>query len=628
MEGTMERVVKEIFDRQNLYESLIKFYERLHYEYRYVVIVPRKCLTEYKIFRKLWKNDRVDDKSATFITTKGLVRYRDKFLQELESCTSDDKRKFLAVVDDMMIYGRGINEFLTDFFDGLGNDNANLIAHTYLEVFIESCNEKLFQNDFQDILKKRYNVFYTYGKKGNLNAASDIFIDSFFATCTPNTSFVRSWFFREDGVGPQDCLKDMEYNENLWRHDFGKAGESREYGGSYSRAWVNIVFSEKTKSAGMENLAEFCCMRYYYSKTLNRYAFTPYVFLKEMTFKEIDSILQQFKEVLKPFSVDGNDEIWKQQGNCKEFYILKYEYLTQIFSDLYGIYFFDKYMKDKKTWEHIFCDDSEVLSYSYGKGNVYSMPVLRDRIDSVGFEKYMKFLEDCRSIVQNSAKEMTQEDEYEREALDLLTEILEAADELSEEQFLDKLIRTYFARNGEKDNEKAEKAVRIEKIEAGKRIYGISTATLCKKILKSKKLSQQSALSCIYSSFLDCMDRGICSLTMKMKGARVASFLNAGEQAYRVFLDPYMHIFKYLAKIEDTCINFTNGQGIEFRIKEFLEKVLEDEPHAEKKWKDIRHLQSIMYAQGRSYRDMYVPRDDLDTELGKKYEKIYYEVML
>ena len=144
MEGTMERVVKEIFDRQNLYESLIKFYERLHYEYRYVVIVPRKCLTEYKIFRKLWKNDRVDDKSATFITTKGLVRYRDKFLQELESCTSDDKRKFLAVVDDMMIYGRGINEFLTDFFDGLGNDNANLIAHTYLEVFIESCDEKLF----------------------------------------------------------------------------------------------------------------------------------------------------------------------------------------------------------------------------------------------------------------------------------------------------------------------------------------------------------------------------------------------------------------------------------------------------------------------------------------------------
>lgn len=78
MISTMRKTVEKIFNEQNLFDSIEEFYMRLHHEYRYVVIVPRKCLTEYKIFRKLWEKEALDYEGTTFMTTKGLVRYKER----------------------------------------------------------------------------------------------------------------------------------------------------------------------------------------------------------------------------------------------------------------------------------------------------------------------------------------------------------------------------------------------------------------------------------------------------------------------------------------------------------------------------------------------------------------------
>lgn len=632
MLDAMRKTVREIFDRQNLFDSIEEFYRRLHNEYRYVVIVPRKCLTEYKIFRKLWENEKIDDKASTFVTPKGLARLRDELLRELETYDKGNPRKFLAVVDDMMLYGRGINRFLTDFYDGLGEKKEKLLEQTYLEIFIESCNEMLFRDDFRAVLEKRYDVFFTYGHRGLLNAASDIFIDSFLATCTPNTSFVRSWFFQGEGDLVPDYLKLLKDSPFLWSCSPGEAERGKSYAGRYVRGWTNYVFCEKNQPLMVKNLTEFCCVRYYYSETLNRYAITPYVFMKALTCQEIDGILEKFKKLLKLPAEREKDGLWESGRSGWDFYILKYEYLTQLFSDFYGIYFFRQYMDGNSLWSDIFYDDGEILSFSYGEENVYSIPELEQRWKSWKKEEIRDLFETKISINDEWFRE-GQEDACEKEALEVFDETLfdmsDIPDEtvLSGSEFVQEFIRRYFSASGDRDNEKAEKAVGLGDISEAERIYGISSGTFCQKLRNVGKTVRDAGLPAIYSSFLDCMDRGICALTMKHKGTHIASFLNAGEQAYRVLPDPYMLIMKYLSRIEETCINRLNFGQTEEKAGMFLEAALEAGGFSPTDRRNIQCLRRRMARQGKRWRDVYVPRNGLDKRLDEIYERIYCGIM-
>lgn len=129
------------------------------------------------------------------------------------------------------------------------------------------------------------------------------------------------------------------------------------------------------------------------------------------------------------------------------------------------------------------------------------------------------------------------------------------------------------------------------------------------------------------------MDSGIASLTVKnykVNGEeRIASFLNAGEQAYRIKIDKYMHVFEYLSKIEIDCRNLQILNLLEKKVDVFLDKVLTGEIMKETKKKEIAAIRDWMRESQSSYSDMFVNRKYGVDELEKKenYEKFYHEVM-
>ena len=632
MISTMRKTVEKIFNEQNLFDSIEEFYMRLHHEYRYVVIVPRKCLTEYKIFRKLWEKEALDYEGTTFMTTKGLVRYKERIKKELKDKDKEKSRKYLAIVDDIMIYGRGINNFLIEFYDSLGEDKETLIEETYLEVFIESCNRMLFRKDFQSIWEKRYDVFFSYANRSLLNRASDIFIDSFRATCTPNTSFVRSWFFKNEGNGIPDIVYRLKRDKKLMNYWPGKYNTDNTHKTRTSFEWVNYIFSERNVPFASDNITEFCCLRYYYSKTVDRHAFTPYVFLKPMTYRQIDNTFDKISNYLRFSSMDERNALWTKQ-NDSQYYILKFEYLTQFYSDLYGIYLLKKYMRLNDLWDSIFYDDSDILAFSYGADNVYSIPELEKQYEGMGIDAFRELFADM--IADNQIVDDADTDSAsEKDATQIFERVMtEIADPQGRKDIYN-LVRRYFAYNGEEDNRRAERAIKAENEGAigssykTERIYGISTGTLSSRILKSLNQNLKGKLLYIYGTFLDCMDNGICALTMKKKGPYIASFLNAGEQAYRVLSDPYMQFFKYFAKIEETCKNRMNAEAAEQRIEEFLEEALklENEEEVKEKRAGIEYLRGMVNEQKKSYWDIYVPRDD-SNQKNEKYDQIYYQIM-
>ena len=125
---------------------------------------------------------------------------------------------------------------------------------------------------------------------------------------------------------------------------------------------------------------------------------------------------------------------------------------------------------------------------------------------------------------------------------------------------------------------------------------------------------------------LRCMDSGRAALTIKAidEGDKklFTSVLNAGEQAYRIHMDPLMECFKYLKKIEEDCNNNLESKKINLMVQKFLNGIQKEELMSQE---DIDMVRTIINKNGETnYRSLYVPRPDIEEEAA--WERVYHSI--
>ncbi len=616
---SIKQIILKVFDSQNIGSKLFEFYKRIAKDrYKYVIIVPRKCLTEFKCVSKADADIFVSGKT-TFMTTKGFVRYRDQIRKEVDS-NAELPDNYMAIVDDIMIYGRGINRFINQLLDSFNSAESRqkLIKKIYLEIFIESNNKFQIDKEYEEILEERYNCYFSYSQYSAVKHASDLFLKSFYATATPNTSFVRSWFL-ESGC----CAEWMKVEENEVRlaleseacQLFHIKNIEQNMDQKEEKFFSGILYSD---DSFLKDLCEFRCIRYYYNEKLQKNIFIPYVILKPLKIEEIDRLLEVFYGLLEDLFKSENDLICNYEKDV-DYAILKYEYLILIISDLYGLYLL------KMTGGNLFGeigngldDDSKILQFSFGKQNLYCIKDLMEIWNDELEKSIEKALEDY-SISENQFEAS----DAEQDAQNILNMMAQNVKPDTENEVV-WFIAEYFDKNSKADEIKAKKKE--------DRIYGISTGSFIRNFHEFFEVDEQKDID-FYSEIVKYMDSGIAGLTVKnykVNGEeRIASFLNAGEQAYRIKIDKYMQFFEYLSKIEQDCINLQILSSLETKVDSFLDKALMGDNMKELKKKEITAIRTWMREGQSSYSDMFVNRNYSVKELEKKdsYEKFYHEAM-
>lgn len=576
--------LEEIFSVAGIYEDICFFYrDLLKQEYKYIVIVPRKCLTEFKCIRLV---DQDLSKTKSIITTpSGMVRYIEDIKRDIRNLRDGEtlQDNYLAVVDDIMIYGRGITRVLNRLYGMFSESEAEKLRQkTYLETLIESNCASYIKEHYKDIYEKRFNTVRMGYDRAAYRHVSDLFIKSFYSVPMPNTSFVRSWRF--------NC-KDIDDVIAL----FSQTEKKYDAGISDLADYRFTLLYDKDKQL-FEDISEFNCIRVFYNSKTRICSVTPYVFLKAMSDTEIDKAFDLLKDYI-PDDLYAHDI---GHAKCRSgMYSLKYEYLTMLFSDIYGLLSYRPYNEvGVEDVEHE--DDTDILEFTYGSGNVLSLEQLKS---------LRKILDKPRfSINKETIDRIAKKIGVERESISLIESI--------QKENVKDVINEYFARNGEVDDRKAK--------ERKERIWGITLDSI--KDVVSKKCGENYKDSEFFFYILQCMDSGRAALTIKAIDERdrklFTSVLNAGEQAYRIHMDPLMECFKYLKKIEEDCNNNLESNKINLMVQKFLNGIQNANLMSQE---DIDMVRTIINENGETnFRSLYVSRPDIEYEAA--WESVYHSI--
>lgn len=586
--GTIREIVRtqleENFSIAGIYEDICFFYsDLLKQEYKYIVIIPRKCLTEFKCIRMV---DQALSETKSIITTpSGMVQYIADIKRDIQNLRAGEtlQDNYLAIIDDIMIYGRGITRVLDRLYGMFSESEAKILKEkTYLETLIESNCATYIKTHYNDIYEKRFNTVRMGYDRAAYRQVSDLFIKSFYSVPMPNTSFVRSWRFYCKDI--EDVLALFSQTE---RKDEADISDVEEY--------KFILLYDKDKKY-FENVSEFNCIRVFYNSKTRICSVTPYVFLKIMSQTEIDIAF----DLLKDYIPDHLYDYVISSDECRnDIYSLKYEYLTMLLSDIYGLLSYRPY-NEGEIEDVAYEDDTDVLEFTYGVGNVLSL----ERIRSVLKMKDNMQLFSGEWNIDDHYKEF----KVERDAISLTESI--------HKQSVKDVINEYFAQNGEADDRNAG--------ERKERIWGITLDSIKEVVLR--KCRENCKNSEIFYYILRCMDSGRAALTIKAidEGDKklFTSVLNAGEQAYRIHMDPLMECFKYLKKIEEDCNNNLESKKINLMVQKFLNGIQKEELMSQE---DIDMVRTIINKNGETnYRSLYVPRPDIEEEAA--WERVYHSI--
>lgn len=584
IEGIVRTQLEEVFSAAGIYNDICFFYDDLlKQKYKYVVIVPRKCLTEFKCIQ-LVEQDLF--KTESIITTPaGMVRYIDDMKQDIRNLKAGETLpdNYLAIVDDIMIYGRGITRVLDRLYRMFSESEAQLLRkQTYLETLIESNCASYIRKYYHDIYEARFNTVRMGYDRAAYRQVSDLFIKSFYSVPMPNTSYVRSWNFYD---------KDIEDVLAL----FSQTGRKNSAGISDIEEYKFILLYDENKHF-FENVSEFNCIRVFYNSQTRICSVTPYVFLKAMSEDEIDTAFDLLKDYIPNnlYAYKIDDDKYRS-----EIYSLKYEYLTMLFSDIYGLLSYRPY-NESGVKDVAYEDDADILEFTYGKGNVLGLKEIKSVL------KVMDHIQSSLSKwnIDNSYDEF----KVERDAI-RLTESIQKEDAKD-------VINEYFAQNGETDDQKAK--------EGKERIWGITLDSI-KKVVSKKCAQNYNDIEFFYY-ILQCMDSGKAALTIKVVDEKnrklYTSVLNAGEQAYRIHMDPLMVCFKYLKKIEEDCNNNLESKKTDLMVQKFLNGVKKENLMNQEAIDMVRAI--INKNGGSNYRNLYVSRPDVRTEAA--WESVYHSI--
>lgn len=600
--------IENIFAELGFGKELHKFYRQsiCSDQYKYIMIVPRKCMTEYKCLCKEHPELKFKE-GVYYMTPKSFAQYKEKMMEDLRQGNDIS----ILIIDDIMMYGRGINQVLRDLVNAMPDFKQELIDALNIDVFIESNRDFIIDDDFLPIIEERTNCYISYNEFKNVLRASDLFLESFYAKLVPNTSFVNAWFFKNKEKGNEikqhlDTEIKNHQDGSLSSYNIEEKEDQKKYG------YHSIVYYENQEE-WMDKLAEFYCIRYYYNGKDNPFL-VPYVFLKPMTGEQIDTLLESFQKFL------DIPQIW--EGTSDDLYILKYEYLTKLISDCYGLIFmtqyFDSILETDMSWNNFFDEDDIVTEFTFGHKNVLSMEELHQKLGS-------RPKEIVKNILSGVSCDDIAEFEEEHTSGQLLNDAINTVTESNVNSPIYVRILETFLKYSNLQDEKLAK-------EKKERYFGLSTIRI-KNMLEKGINSIISNIVDLYGEMIRFMDIGAASVSIKKllnnNIPYYGAIMNSGEQSYRLMQEDLHAFIHYMALIEKNCLYLCMEDYTEIKINDFLGKLQTEDTNNELPFERIREMQNALRERNGRYSDIDVQRSSdaagkFDTICQKIYEQIQY----
>ena len=455
-----------------------------------------------------------------------------------------DETFTITVIDDIIMHGRGICLFLDRFLGYFSEEDAYKVRKNIRVVaFIRNAEIPFLQKKYPDIYgnKSMFKTYQTYSEPSDLKRLSDLFLNSFAATMTPNTSFVNSWVIKEDRGAEKlyQWLKEKISNEerNIYRDDVSHLNNYK----------INVFKCHEMEY--FRNIIEFSCIRCYTSD-LPRITLTPFVFFKPLTGEEIDAVYNGLLD--SPYEVLVS-KFWNKINSLKseEACTLKLEYLIRVISELYGCLFLKEFQDNQGDikWSDYIEEDTDALKFSY-LDSYYNINDL-----FYAFEQYEHNEETAVSI--GNARVCFAHEEKSMRLFKGSCFYREDSDEIS---FID----DYFSFNSDYDDKRA--------IDEEERLKGITSGYLKRKLEEKKPINDLR----FYGHLLCCMESGKAALTVSYVDGYYLSVLKSGEQAYRLLTEENQWAIKYLSKIEDIFKNHCLQDFTAEYMKKYIRKLYEE----------------------------------------------------
>lgn len=476
------------------YAVVYRFFRNvLELEYCYKIFRSRRCQVLFNIFAPIILNDLAQENpdiwekdKGIFISDNSLAKYKEKIVKGDIS---------VLLVDDIMIHGRGLKQLYETIDPDYKLDNIKIY------VMAKNHEDCEVNTGILDRLEVELPVFEWGWKE-----LSSQLVNLIYNNATPYISYVGSYYeaLSAEKFDWKDKLWELVQQKQInWVDNTNEAQKKM-------KETSGVFFEKRALPVFFDNLCYACCLRLYENSDLRKRTLVPYVFLKNFSMAEAETVSSFLAEKLDDtrFSCICKSLRKKnyRDGLEKELNLAyKMRLANALVSLFYGIYVADCYGLSYPNWEF----DIVQFGICYGK----------DIAEEVGKLVFADFSDFINITVLN--EEHLSDFQEDDELSSLFDPIMNQIDNQTDLSVLNEKMEKYFFENGIIDEQRAKKVMsRKEGITINKILGHFSASSLKNKLI---------------SALLNAWDSGIASgsaLALEEKDI-VAMYVAAGEQCFR-----------------------------------------------------------------------------------------------
>jgi hypothetical protein len=394
-----ERLMDALTD--DLYFELLDFFQEVASSHgnQFVVLMARKCYDLFQSYRPILEDETGISDELIITSDRAFGRYK-------SIITSDTK---VLVVDDTMLYGRTVKEFVEQLHGSYHIPYENIELAVYAATYErqeKSGDLPYFQNVFfcyqndagESVSIKVLERTLFFVESGSARRYSSRFLDAIHGSSTPFVSYIPGFSFTDD-----EWVSSIEpkLSEEKWEKiDITLQNEDEDEKWLTSFCYVPIEKPLKE--------AEFSCIRIYRNLKMGKVLFVPYI------------ILPSYERYVGDLNltVDSNATIQYLIGEIKDHdeAIDEGYYLTLAASYVYGAEIIRQCgVSDPQS--HL-VENGCFPSEQFGRIVTITLPQLKSILDSSLFQRkefrddssvYKSSIEDIENTFQqNKGKELFQ----------------------------------------------------------------------------------------------------------------------------------------------------------------------------------------------------------------------------
>ncbi len=574
--------IRKVFSKYHLYDELIQYF-RLIIEAKTdgYVIVTEEILRMLNSLVSLYQFDW--DPSVKLMTIE-------RFFEEISCFSTEKEKKIKIFLNDYLLKD---DKRFFEFLEKLKsmalkyNLSVDFEKQIYLSSFVESnqyflCTEKIGED--------HYGSQHTFYYPSQMNRLWDLTWNSYYLSATSPFLYTTSLYINDlkefrryisrcDGISKKSLVLQKEAIEK----------------GLYSFiAFIpDFPFFRK--------LIDFSCIHFSYNMHYNNYTITPVVFLKPLQNLQLDEIIRGLKDFFGLVLGDYDDlenQKFEQMG-CNT----KYQFIINLLGKIYGAYYLWKFTEIRENDLENVNSSQQLEKIYFGKQISFSLRKILNI-----FEKHPTFIQNLDDYLKN-----IEDVKYDSKDLDFYScfslPYLDLGSMFQNVSF--DSMRKCFEVLHEKNNICRDRTIKVDFIRFEKEFM---------------RVDREKTKEKFYVEVLSCLTSGIATLSTDENVDGISRLvLKDGQQSYRVLLDPYMMVLKYLAKIEKDGINLLSPSLSSYKTIQFITEVLALNSNLNTdELNQIRYYKNLM---NYSYEDLYVERDQQEDENQNRiYQKIYSKI--